>query len=197
VTIVSRNERCFSTSIELLFCVVIGIVFGVVNAKVGAMLMSVIAGLGPQYAFPLAIFQISQILVMYVVRKPGFAFLTMVINGIVQLLSGSPYGLMTVGFGICQGAITELVYALGRYRHFSWKWNILGAFAAPLGGRVLSISYEGIPFDSTTIFWGIFMNMVASGIESGILATLLGRGLYKTGLLKSFSITNTKDILGW
>lgn len=197
MTNVSRKEESIPSSKELVFCVFVGVVFGIVNAEVGAMLMSVMAGLGSQFAFPLAVFQISQVFVMYVVRKPGFAFLTMVINGIVQLLSGSPYGLMTIGFGIGQGALTELVYALGRYRHFSWKWNILGAFVAPLGGRVLSIWYQGIPFDFTTIFWGIFMNMVASGFESGIIATLLGRGLYKTGLLRSFRITDTKNTLGW
>ncbi|MGH8874832.1 MAG: ECF transporter S component [Acidimicrobiia bacterium] len=185
------------TTLDIVVTVVLGVVFGVLNSPFGVVYQAFQAALGPVGANIFGVFNISQVLAMYIVRKPGVAFINMMVNGLVQMLSGNPAGAITLGWGFTQGLGAEIVFAIFHYRRFDW---IACFLAGGLGANTLSnvwtyTVYGFIGGSFTLMLAGTLLGIVTYGILSGLVAWVLGRTLKQLGVLDAFRSGREPDVL--
>lgn len=184
----ARQDRY--TTLDLVVMAVIGVVFAILNNVAGVFFQTITATMSPIAAQIFAIFGIAPCLAMFIVRKPGAAIITFVLNSIVQALAGNPAGLGAVGWGVLEGGGTELVFLATRYQSFGplvmfvsagvgavlanlWTYTLFG-----LWGTVVS---QPLVFLATNV-----VGFIMFGIQSGLVAYWIGRALQRSGRLNSF-----------
>lgn len=185
------------TTLDIVVTVVLGVVFGVLNSPFGVVYQAFQAAFGPVGANLFGVFNISQVLAMYIVRKPGVAFINMMVNGLVQMLSGNPAGAITLGWGFTQGLGAEIVFAVYRYRRFDWLACFL---AGGLGANVFSNVWTYTVYGFIAGSWqlmlaGTVLGIFTYGVMSGLVAWGLGRTLRKLGVLNNFRAGREPEIL--
>jgi len=175
---------------ETLIVAVLGAVFGVLylgwvqvwlvlQAIFGPVTMDVVMGF----------WFIVSIIAAAIIRKPGVALVSEVLAAAVQVLLGSPAGLLLLLTGLVQGAGAEAVFAATRWRRYS-----LGVLmAAGMGAAVFSFAYTWIRFDYASLAPGLLVAMFVLRLASGaLLGGLLGhyivKALYRTGVLSGLAI---------
>lgn len=175
---------------ETLIIAVLGAVFGVLylgwvqvwlvlQAVFGPVTMDVVMGF----------WFIVSIIAAAIIRKPGVALASEVMAAVVQVLLGSPAGLLLLLTGLVQGAGAEAVFAVTRWRQYSL--SIL--MAAGMSAAVFSFIYTWIRFDYGSLAPGLLVGMFALRLASGaLLGGLLGhyivKALYRTGVLSGLAI---------
>ncbi|MEM1163876.1 MAG: ECF transporter S component [Pseudomonadota bacterium] len=175
---------------ETLIIAVLGAVFGVLylgwvqawlvlQAIFGPVTMDVVMGF----------WFIVSIIAAAIIRKPGVALVSEVMAAAVQVLLGSPAGLLLLLTGLVQGAGAEAVFAATRWRRYS----LPVLMAAGMGAAVFSFAYTWIRFDYGSLAPGLLVAMFALRLASGaLLAGLLGhyivKALYRTGVLSGLAI---------
>jgi energy-coupling factor transport system substrate-specific component len=175
---------------ETLIVAVLGAVFGVfylgwvqvwlvLQAIFGAVTMDVVMGF----------WFIVSIIAAAIIRKPGVALLSEVMAAAVQVLLGSPAGLLLLLTGLVQGAGAEAVFAATRWRRYS----LPVLMAAGMGAAVFSFAYTWIRFDYGSLAPGLLVAMfvlrLASGaLLGGLLGHLVVKALYRTGVLAGLAI---------
>ncbi len=131
----------------------------------------------------------------YIIRKPGIAFLGEFIGAHVELLTGSPYGVTLVYYGITQGLMAELIF-------FSFRFHRCDNISLMLAGALPAIpayladyfiwSYETL---SLQLQIATFVCMLLSGaVIAGLFAKFFIDKIADTGIFDLFPIRN-KD--GW
>lgn len=128
-----------------------------------------------------------------IIRKPGVAFAAEVLAAGVQILLGSPAGLMLLVTGAVQGAGAELVFAATRWRNYSLPVMM----AAGVGAAIFSFAYTWIRFDYGALQPGILIAMftlrcVSGALLGGWLGHVIVQALYKTGALAGLAIDHDK-----
>jgi energy-coupling factor transport system substrate-specific component len=169
---------------------VIGVVFAILNNVAGVFFQTITATTGPVLAQVFAIFGIAPCLAMFIIRKPGAAIITFVLNSAVQALAGNPAGLGAIGWGVLEGGGTELVFLATRYRNYSPPIMFLSAGVGAIGANLWTYTLFGL-WGTIVSGPGIFIitNIVGFftfGIESGLVAYGIGVVLQRSGLLNSF-----------
>jgi energy-coupling factor transport system permease protein len=175
---------------ETLIVAVLGAVFGVLylgwvqvwlvlQAIFGPVTMDVVMGF----------WFIVSIIAAAIIRKPGVALVSEVMAAAVQVLLGSPAGLLLLLTGLVQGAGAEAVFAATRWRRYS----VGVLMAAGMGAAVFSFVYTWIRFDYGSLAPGLLVAMFALRLASGaLLGGLLGhyivKALYRTGVLSGLAI---------
>lgn len=175
---------------ETLVVAVLGAVFAVLyigwvqvwlvaQAIFGAITMDVVMGF----------WFVVSIVAAAIIRKPGVAFISEVLAAGVEILLGSPAGLILLLSGAVQGAGAELVFAVTRWRNYS----LPVLMAAGVGSSVFSFVYTWVRFDYGTLQPALLAAMFVIRCVSGaVLAGLLGHyivaALYKTGALTGLAI---------
>ena len=95
------------TLMEIVIMAVIGVINGVLgtpNAMLGRLFMTFSGAYGfLAFAAICGGFYISGPLCGYIIRKPGAATLAETMNGVAQVLSGNPNGIMVLGAGLPAG----------------------------------------------------------------------------------------------
>jgi len=194
-TTVSR-QRSGYTTLDIVLIAVIGVVFGILNAPMGTIYQAFQAAFGPIGANIWGVFDIGQVLAMFIVRKPGAAFINMLINGLVQMLSGNPAGAITLGWGFTQGLGTELVFAAFGYRRFDWIACFLGGAMAQWLANIWTYYIYGFTqVGWTVIIISYILGFFTYGALSGGVAYLIGKALQRSGVLKSFRSGREPDIV--
>ncbi|MFN4155314.1 MAG: ECF transporter S component [Paracoccaceae bacterium] len=132
---------------------------------------------------------IVSIIAAAIIRKPGVALVSEVMAAAVQVLLGSPAGLMLLVAGLVQGAGAEAVFAATRYR----RWSLPVLMAAGVGAALASFAYTWIRFDYGSLAPGLLILMLvlrcASGaLLGGLLGHLVVKALYRTGVLSGLAI---------
>ena len=196
----AREEKRFTfryTTLDIVVAVVLGVVFGVLNSPFGTVYQAFQAAFGPVGANIFGVFNISQVLAMYIIRKPGIAFINMMVNGLVQMLSGNPAGAITLGWGFTQGLGAEIVFAAFRYRRFDWVACFLaGGLGANTFSNVWTYSVYGFIAGSWQIMLaGTLLGVVTYGVMSGLVAWVLGRLLKRLGALNAFRAGREPDVI--
>lgn len=179
---------------EILICAVLGAVFGVLylgwvqvwlitQAIFGAVTMDVVMGF----------WFIVSIIAAAIIRKPGAALFSEVLAAAVQVLLGSPAGLLLLVSGLVQGAGAEAVFAARKWRDY--RLPVL--MAAGVGAAVFSFIYTWIRFDYGALAPGLLIAMFVLRCLSGaLLGGLLGHwvteALYKTGVLSGLPIDRAR-----
>ncbi|PWJ19331.1 ECF transporter S component [Jannaschia seohaensis] len=175
---------------ETLIVAVLGAVFGVLylgwvqvwlvlQAIFGAVTMDVVMGF----------WFIVSIIAAAIIRKPGVALVSEVLAAAVQVLLGSPAGLLLLLTGLVQGAGAEAVFAATRWRRYS----LAVLMAAGMGAALFSFVYTWVRFDYGSLAPGLLVAMFALRLASGaLLGGLLGhvivKALYRTGVLSGLAI---------
>lgn len=181
---------------ELLIVAVLGAVFGVLylgwvqvwliaQAIFGAVTMDVVMGF----------WFIVSIIAAAIIRKPGAALLSEFLAALIQVLLGSPAGLLLLVTGLVQGAGAEAVFAATRWRRYDLPVLML----AGVGAAVASFAYTWIRFDYGALAPGLLVAMVALRCLSGaLLGGLLGHAvteaLHRTGVLSGLAIDRDKRL---
>lgn len=179
---------------ETLIVAVLGAVFAVLylgwvqvwliaQAVFGSLTMDVVMGF----------WFVASIVAAAIIRKPGVAFAAEVLAAGVQILLGSPAGLMLLVTGAVQGAGAELVFAATRWRNYSLPVMM----AAGVGAAIFSFAYTWIRFDYGALQPGILIAMftlrcVSGALLGGWLGHVIVQALYKTGALAGLAIDHDK-----
>ncbi|TCP55703.1 energy-coupling factor transport system substrate-specific component [Tumebacillus sp. BK434] len=136
---------------------------------------------------------IAGVLAAYIVQKPGVAFIAEVAAASGEFIMGGPYGLSTLLYGVAQGAATELVFALFRYRNFHVSTLMIGAAAAALASLGYDALTGGLAELSTApMLMKIIIRTVSGAILGGLLAKIIVDALAKTGALNNYAIIRKK-----
>lgn len=175
---------------EILIVTVIGAVFAVLyigwvqvwliaQAIFGPVTMDVVMGF----------WFIASIVAAAIIRKPGAAFAAEVLAAGVEILLGSPGGLLLILSGMIQGAGAEAVFAATRWRNYS----LPVLMAAGAGASIFSFIYTWIRFDYASLqprlLIAMFVLRLLSGaLLGGWLGHVIVRALYKTGALTGLAI---------
>lgn len=175
---------------ETLIIAVLGAVFGVLylgwvqvwlvlQAIFGPVTMDVVMGF----------WFIVSIIAAAIIRKPGVALVSEVMAAAVQVLMGSPAGILLLLTGLVQGAGAEAVFAATRWRRYS----LPVLMAAGMGAALFSFVYTWIRFDYGSLAPGLLVAMFVLRLASGaLLGGLLGhfivKALYRTGVLSGLAI---------
>lgn len=178
------------TTIDIVLMAILAIANGVALFYV-AILNQILTAIGGPIltSVTLGLYAISGVLAAYIIRKPGVAFFTLTLTGVVQVLSGNPNGLIVMTAGVLEGIGAELGYAIYRYKRWDWVSTSLSGILAVPGFFIVATFWFGY------YKWGIWILLIAfivrclSGmILSGWVSKILGDLLVKTNILKGFNI---------
>jgi len=175
---------------EILIVAVLGAVFGVLylgwvqvwliaQAIFGSVTMDVVMGF----------WFIVSIIAAAIIRKPGAALLSEVLAALIQVLLGSPAGLMLLVSGLVQGAGAEAVFAATRWKNY--RLPVL--MAAGVGAAIFSFIYTWIRFDYGALVPGLLVTMfvlrcLSGALLGGLAGHLVTEALYRTGVLSGLGI---------
>ncbi|KLK91200.1 thiamine permease [Microvirga vignae] len=187
------NSRIWTLR-ETLIVAVLGAVFAVLylgwvqvwliaQALFGSLTMDVVMGF----------WFVASMVAAAIIRKPGVAFAAEVLSAGVQILLGSPAGLMLLVTGAVQGAGAELVFAATRWRNYSLPVMM----AAGVGAAIFSFAYTWVRFDYGALQPGILIAMftlrcVSGALLGGWMGHVIVQALYKTGALAGLAIDHDK-----
>ena len=179
---------------EILIVTVLGVVFAVLylgwvqvwlvaQAIFGAVTMDVVMGF----------WFVASIVAAAIIRKPGVAFTSEVLAGGVEILLGSPAGLLLLVSGAVQGAGAEVVFAATRWRNYSLPVLMV----AGVGAAIFSFAYTWIRFNYGALQPGLLIAMfvlrcLSGAVLGGWLGHIIVEALYKTGALAGLAIDNDK-----
>jgi energy-coupling factor transport system substrate-specific component len=179
---------------EILIVAVLGAVFGVLylawvqvwliaQAIFGAITMDVVMGF----------WFIVSIIAAAIIRKPGAALFSELLAALVQVLLGSPAGLLLLVTGLVQGAGAEAVFAATGWRNY--RLPVL--MAAGVGAAIFSFAYTWFRFDYGALAPGLLIAMfvlrcLSGALLAGLLGHLVTEALYRTGVLSGLSIDHTR-----
>src|SRR5690606_12545715 len=175
---------------EILIVVVLGAVFAVLylawvqvwlitQAIFGAVTMDVVMGF----------WFIVSIIAAAIIRKPGAALFSEVLAAAVQIMLGSPAGLLLLLTGFIQGAGPEVVFAARKWRDY--RLPVL--MAAGVGAAVFSFIYTWIRFDYGALAPGLLVTMfvlrcLSGALLGGLAGHLITEALYRTGVLSGLGL---------
>lgn len=181
---------------EILIVAVLGAVFGVLylawvqvwliaQAIFGAVTMDVVMGF----------WFIVSIIAAAIIRKPGAALLSEVLAALVQVLLGSPAGLLLLVTGLVQGAGAEAIFAATRWKNYRLPVLML----AGVGAAIASFAYTWVRFDYGALAPGLLVTMFAlrclsGAILGGLAGHLVVEALYKTGVLSGLKIDHERRL---
>jgi len=150
------------------------------NTAGGPILTSTIVGL----------YMIYGVLAMYIIRKPGTAFLTFMLGACVQSLFGIAYSTASAFVAaLCYAIAVETVFALYRYRHWGYKSMMFASLCAvPLWFVFASMMYGYYKWDLSILLIALVVRCASGVVLCGIVSKWLGDGLLRAGLLKRFAI---------
>jgi len=182
------------TQREILIIAVLGAVFAVLylgwvqvwliaQAFFGPVTMDVVMGF----------WFIVSIIAAAIIRKPGAALFSEILAAGIQILLGSPAGLILLLTGFVQGAGAEAVFAATRWKRYSLPVLI----AAGVGAAVFSFIYTWIRFNYGALAPGLLVAMftlrcLSGALLAGVLGHLVVEALYKTGVLSGLPIDHAR-----
>ena len=182
------------TTLDLVMIAVLGVVFGLLNTPFGVIFQFLQTTFGPAGQALFAPWAISMVMSALIVRKPGAALLNGLINGLFQLLSGNPAGVVNLAWGFALGSGVEVglalyLYLFGYRRRLSWPAAMLGGgIACAFSYTVSAIVYSYLSAGTTLLILSWIGQGLAGAVESGLVAFVLAEGLRRSGLLRSYSM---------
>jgi energy-coupling factor transport system permease protein len=185
-----KSQSYRYTTLDLVVMAVIGVVFAILNNFMGVFYQTLTATVGPVFASVFAVFGIAPCLAMFIIRKPGAAIITFVLNSVVQALAGNPAGFGSIGWGVFEGGGTELVFLLAGYKSFGPVIMFVSAGIGAVFSTLWTYTLFGLwgtLASAPLVFIGTaVISFFTFGIESGLVAYAIGLGLQRSGLLTSF-----------
>jgi len=188
------NDQYNWTLREILIVAVLGAVFGVLylawvqvwlvaQALFGPVTMDVVMGF----------WFIVSIIAAAIIRKPGAALVSELLAAGMEILLGSPAGLLLLLGALVQGAGAEAVFAATRWRNYRLPVLI----AAGIGAAIFSFVYTWIRFDYAALAPGLLVTMfilrcLSGALLGGVLGHIIVEALCRTGVLSGLAVDHAK-----
>jgi energy-coupling factor transport system substrate-specific component len=181
------------TLMEIVIMAIIGVINGVLgtpNAMLGRLFMTFSGSYGfLAFAAICGGFYISGPLCGYIIRKPGAATLAETMNGVAQVLSGNPNGVMVLGAGFLQGFMSDLAYAYFGYKRWTLGVVALSGALAPILQQLPEVYFFGVgdmglPYN----LLALAIRMVSGAVYAMILVKPIAHGLAKAGVLRGTAV---------
>ena len=139
------------------------------------------------------LYVLAGVLVGYVLRRPGAAFLGEMIAAFVEWPL-APYGPIILFLGLLQAVGIEAVFAAFRYRNWSLPVLMLagavGALAVLFGRFYVAFGYASLAPEEQAI--RLVATILGGAIVGGLLGKLVGDALARTGVLNNFPIARSR-----
>jgi energy-coupling factor transport system substrate-specific component len=175
-------------TIDIVVAAVLGVAFGVIFWAWNL----VWEGVGNAIPLPFraliyGVWLVPAILGTLVVRKPGAGVFTEFVAASVSTFFGSPWGLLTLLYGVFQGVAGEFAFAATGYR--SWRLPVaIGGGVLAGGAAALLDLINYYPENSTGWKWAYAaLVMLSSAAIAGVGSWSLTRSLAGTGVLDRFA----------
>ena len=175
-------------TIDIVVAAVLGAAFGVVFWAWNLLW----EGVGNAVPLPLraliyGVWLLPAVLGPLVIRKPGAGIFTEFVAASVSTFFGSPWGLLTLLYGVFQGLAGEFAFAATGYRQ--WRLPVAVAGGALAGGAAalldLAFYYPDWAGDWQVVYAALVV--ASSALLAGLGSWLLVRALARTGVLAPFA----------
>lgn len=168
----------------------LSVVFAVIYLaflQIGNLLTGVMGPMGYEVIF--GIWFIVSIIAAYIIRKPGAAFLSETVAGILEVLIGNTTGPILIVSAMIQGLGAEAVFAAFRYRKYSLPVLLLSGVGAAIFSFVWGYFRSGFAALSPELVIAmLIVRMISGAILAGLLGKWIADALVRTGVLRSFAV---------
>src|ERR1700754_5040377 len=177
------------TLMEIVIMAIIGVINGVLgtpNAMLGRLFMTFSGSYGfLAFAAVCGGFYIAGPLCGYIIRKPGAATIAETMNGVAQVLSGNPNGIMVLGAGFLQGFMSDLGFAFYGYRKWTLSVLALSGALAPILQQIPEVYFFGVgDMGISYNLLALIIRMASGAAYAIILVKPIAHGLAKAGVLR-------------
>lgn len=171
------------TTRDILIIAVLAAIGGVAKIFI-AQGFVLVAAFGPYgSAIWSALFFIWPIIAAFVVRKPGAATISMVLGGLIELLAGSPIGVIVLYSNLVEGLGGDIGFLLWRYRKYGLLQHVVAGLLQPIGGLFITYFFFGFASLGTTPFILYVIVSLIGGAIGGLLGYAINKGLDATGIV--------------
>jgi energy-coupling factor transport system substrate-specific component len=192
----NRNLGNFVTGftlMEIVIMAIIGIINGVLgtpNAMLGRLFMTFSGSYGfLAFAAICGGFYISGPLAAFIIRKPGAATIAETMNGVAQVLSGNPNGVMVLGAGFLQGFMSDMAFAFYGYKNWSLGVVALSGALAPLLQQMPEVYFFGVgDMGIGYNLLALAIRMVSGAVYAIVLVRPIARGLARAGVVRGTAV---------
>jgi energy-coupling factor transport system substrate-specific component len=183
-------DLAYSTK-DIVLIAGLSVISGIIFAITSDVLATPVEVIGGHYGIAViyGLWFIGGTLTGYVVRKPWAAFLGETIGAIIELLALSPYSILLYYYGPAQGIMSELAFAIFRYK----KWDYTSMFLAGALPAIAAYPFDVLvsPFYPEAVHYTLvthvtlFMGYLLSGaILGGFLVKFIVDAAVKAGAIK-------------
>ena len=174
--------------VDIVVAAVVAVAFGVIFQAWNVLWETATFVAPPIRGAIYGVWMIPAVLVPLIVRRPGAALFGETVAAAASMLFGAQWGLLTVVYGLVQGAAAELIFAFGLYRRWSLPMALGAGAAAGLAGALLDLAffYADWGVDWQALY--IVLVTISAALIAGFGSWLLLRALVATGVLGGFAV---------
>lgn len=174
--------------VDIVVAAVIGVAFGVIFQAWNVLWETATFVAPPIRGAIYGVWMIPAVLVPLVIRRPGAAVFGETVAAAASMLFGAQWGLLTVVYGLVQGAAADLVFAFGLYQRWSLPMALGAGAAAGLAGSLLDLAFFYADWGADWQVLYVALVTVSAAIVAGLGSWLLLRALVATGVLAPFAV---------
>jgi energy-coupling factor transport system permease protein len=188
------------TLMEIVIMAVIGVINGVLgtpNAMLGRLFMTFSGSYGfLAFAAICGGFYVSGPLCGYIIRKPGAATIAETMNGVAQVLSGNPNGVMVLAAGFLQGFMSDLAFAYFGYKRWTLGVVALSGALAPILQQIPEVYFFGVgDMGLAYNLLALVIRMASGAVYAIILVKPIAHGLARAGVLRGTAVGDEEAAL--
>jgi energy-coupling factor transport system permease protein len=187
VTTISGQESGWRV-VDIVVAAVIAVAFGVVFQGWNILWETTTFVAPPVRGAIYGVWMIPAVLVPLVLRRPGAALFGEAVAAIASMLFGAQWGLLTVVYGLAQGAAAELVFSFTLYRRWTLPVALGAGAAAGLAGALLDLAFFYADWGADWQVLYTVLVVVSAAVVAGLGSWLLLRALLATGVLRDFAV---------
>jgi energy-coupling factor transport system substrate-specific component len=174
-------------TVDIVVAAVVGAAFGVIFWGWNNLWDGVASAIPlPGRAVIYGVWLVPAVLGPLIIRKPGAGIFCEVVAASVATLFGSPWGLVTLLYGVVQGMAGEFAFAFTGYRLWRWPTALVGGALAGVGAALLDNSlYYSANSGGWQLAYTVIV-MASSAAVAGLGSLALTKSLAQTGALDPF-----------
>ena len=173
-------------TVDIVVAAVVAVAFGVIFQAWNVLWETATFVAPPIRGAIYGVWMIPAVLVPLIVRRPGAALFGETVAAAASMLFGAQWGLLTVVYGLVQGAAAELPFAFGLYRRWTLPVAMGAGAAAGLAGALLDLATFYTDWGPDWQLLYVVLVMLSAALIAGLGSWLLLRALVATGVLSAF-----------
>jgi energy-coupling factor transport system permease protein len=174
-------------TVDIVVASVLAVAFGVVfwawNLLWQGPFSTAFAAFKPAAAVIYGVWLIPAVLGPLVIRRPGAGVYTETVAAVVSTLLGSPWGLITILYGLFQGLAGEFAFAATGYRNWRLPTAVVGGALAGGAAALLDLVTAYATWSAGWKLTYTAILLVSAAVIAGAGSWALTRSLAQTGVL--------------